>query len=140
MADFEIINPLIGGILIGLAATGMLWTNGRVMGISGILGGLLRPNKSDSTWRMIFFIGLFCGALIIPLLGFTIMSTPFDRGLVSALVGGLLVGFGTTLGNGCTSGHGVCGTSRLSPRSIIATLVFMFLGILSVAVMEWLYE
>ena len=128
----NILNPLLGGALIGLAATILLLANGRVMGVSGILGGLIPPGQREFPWRIAFLAGLLVGSFLIPLFGFTVMSVPFDRGLTAALIGGWFVGFGTTLGNGCTSGHGVCGISRLSLRSMSATGVFMALGILTV--------
>jgi uncharacterized membrane protein YedE/YeeE len=139
MTDFEVLNPIIGGALIGLAASGMLWANGRVLGVSGILGGLFKPSSKDLPWRALFIMGLVLGSLIIPEIGFTIMEYQFDRSLIAAGVGGLLVGFGTTMGNGCTSGHGVCGISRMSPRSIAATAVFMVLGFVSVGLINALF-
>ena len=136
MVNSDFISALIGGVLIGLAASGMMWANGRVMGVSGILGGLLTPQAKDVLWRILFLAGIVIGSFFIPRLGFSIMEIPFDRGLASALVGGLLVGVGTTVGNGCTSGHGVCGISRLSPRSFAATAVFMILGIVTVGIFK----
>lgn len=133
----DFINALIGGALIGIAAAGMMWANGRVMGISGILGGIVSPANKDVLWRVLFLAGVVLGSLLIPTLGFTTMQEPFDRGIIAAAVGGLLVGIGTTIGNGCTSGHGVCGLSRFSPRSLVATLVFMTFGILSVAAFNY---
>ena len=128
-----VLYPIIGGVLIGLAASGMLWANGRVMGVSGILGGVLVRTNKDVLWRALFLSGIVLGSLLIPKIGFSIMEVPFSRELWAAGVGGLLVGVGTTLGNGCTSGHGVCGVSRFSPRSLAATAVFMTLGILTVS-------
>lgn len=136
MLNPDFTNALIGGLLIGLAASGMMWTNGRVMGVSGILGGLLTPKTKDTLWRALFLSGIVLGSLFIPKLGFSIMEMPFDRGIASAILGGLLVGAGTTLGNGCTSGHGVCGISRLSPRSIVATATFIALGIITVSLLK----
>ena len=134
MENLEIINPLLGGIFIGLAATGLLWANGRIMGISGILGGLLNTKNTDQPWRVSFLLGLILGSFLIPSFGFSVMETPFPRGLMAAAIGGLLVGLGTSLGNGCTSGHGVCGISRFSMRSIAATITFILSGIVSVFV------
>lgn len=133
----DFLYALIGGIFIGLAAAGMLLANGRIMGISGIVGGLLRPQTKDILWRGMFLLGMLAGGLAIPHLGFTIMETPFDRGLAAAIGGGLFVGVGTALGNGCTSGHGVCGISRFSIRSIAATMTFMVLGIAAVALFNF---
>lgn len=132
----DFVNALIGGALIGLAASGMMWSNGRIMGISGILGGLVTDQSKDTFWRILFVVGVIVGSLLIPLIGFTVMETPFDRSLFAAIGGGLFVGVGTTIGSGCTSGHGVCGLSRFSGRSLAATLVFMALGIATVAIIE----
>lgn len=132
----DIANALIGGALIGFAAAGMLWANGRIMGISGIVGGILSLNPRPESWRILFILGLLLGSLTIPTLGFTVMEEPFQRTHLAAILGGLLVGVGTSLGGGCTSGHGVCGLSRFSPRSLVATLVFMLLGIFSVFVIN----
>lgn len=137
MDNLNILAPLIGGAAIGLAASLMLWANGRVMGVSGILGGVLKPKAKDTLWRVLFLVGILIGSFIIPKLGFSIMTIPFERGISAAIFGGLLVGIGTTIGNGCTSGHGVCGISRLSPRSLAATAVFMTLGILSVSLFNY---
>ena len=114
-----------GGILIGLASTLLLWTCGRIAGISGIVDGVLRPRAGDTLWRVAFLAGLIAAAgaymLLVP--GAPQPRTDFPHGLL--VVAGLLVGFGTRLGNGCTSGHGVCGLGRLSPRSIAAVLTFV---------------
>ncbi|MBA8887943.1 hypothetical protein FHW12_002167 [Dokdonella fugitiva] len=114
-----------GGILIGLAATLLLWTNGRIAGISGIVDGVLRPRLGDALWRIAFLAGLVVAAglciLFVP--GAPQPRTDFPRAML--VVAGLLVGFGTRLGNGCTSGHGVCGLGRLSPRSLAAVLTFV---------------
>ena len=133
MTDIDMYYALIGGLLIGLAASGLLLGSGRVMGISGILGGLLDPKVKDTLWRTSFLLGLLVGSSLIPLMGFSALEIPFHRGLVSAGVGGVLVGIGTTIGNGCTSGHGVCGMSRLSPRSFVASIVFILSGVVTVA-------
>ena len=130
------IDSLLGGVLIGLAASGMLWANGRVMGVSGIVAGILQPKKAEIYWRVLFLLGLFVGGAISVPLGYSVIELPFDRGLFSAAIGGLLVGLGTILGNGCTSGHGVCGVSRMSPRSIVATATFIISGIITV----WLFS
>jgi uncharacterized protein len=122
---------LIGGVLIGIAAAMFLLLNGRIAGISGILGGLLDWPKGDAGWRVWFLAGL----LVSPLLYRVLIERPTivvetDTGWL--IVAGLLVGFGTRLGSGCTSGHGVCGISRRSRRSLIATAVFMVAGMASV--------
>jgi uncharacterized membrane protein YedE/YeeE len=121
------IAALAGGALIGLSASSMLGLSGRVTGVSGIVGGLVAPKAGDVAWRALFVAGLVLGGLaaraVIPG-AFTASAAPL--GLLA--IAGLLVGFGTRVGNGCTSGHGVCGVSRLSPRSIAATLTFITTG------------
>jgi uncharacterized membrane protein YedE/YeeE len=116
---------LAGGVLIGLAATLLLWLNGRIAGVSGVLGGVLFPQRADVAWRIAFLVGLVGAAglyfALVP--GAYTPREGFPRGVL--VVAGLLVGFGTRLGNGCTSGHGVCGLGRLSPRSLAAVLTFM---------------
>ncbi len=119
---------LLGGMLIGLAAAGLLIANGKIAGISGILGRSFFPDTRDLAWRIAFLVGLPLGAWIATratgdALGFEITSHP-----VVLVAGGLLVGVGSQLGNGCTSGHGVCGIARGSRRSLVATLVFMTTG------------
>jgi hypothetical protein len=136
--DWEQFTPVTafsGGLLIGLAAAAFMLFHGRIMGVSGILGGLLRPVKGDRIWRASFLAGMIVAPLLARLVGFapTIRIEQSGLGLILA---GLLVGFGTSLGNGCTSGHGVCGIARLSPRSIIATLIFMAFGMLTVWLMH----
>ncbi|ATD67929.1 MULTISPECIES: YeeE/YedE family protein [Luteimonas] len=116
---------LAGGVLIGLAATLLLWLNGRVAGVSGILGGVLFPVRGEVAWRIAFLAGLVIagGAAIALLPGIATPRTGFPPVLLIAA--GLLVGFGASMGNGCTSGHGVCGLGRLSKRSLAAVLTFM---------------
>ena len=126
-------DALLGGSLIGLAVSLMLLFNGKVTGISGILGGILNPKMTDKNWRLVFIAGLLFGGFILRFYSqdqFFLIETKATN--IDYIIAGLLVGFGTLLGNGCTSGHGVCGISRFSPRSIIATLVFISSGILSV--------
>lgn len=136
MTDFTPLTALSGGILIGLAALLFLLVQGRVAGISGILAGLLAPVTSDIGWRWRFIAGLAVGGA----LGFWLLGLPApDLSQVNwpwLLVGGLLVGFGAKLGNGCTSGHGICGIGRLSVRSIVATLLFMLAGMITVFIMR----
>ena len=118
---------LAGGVLLGLASALFILVNGRILGISGILGGLLRPAKGDAGWRIAFIAGM----LVAPMLYFAFAgptSPRIDVGWGTVIVAGLLVGIGTRYGAGCTSGHGVCGLSRLSPRSLVATLSFMAAG------------
>jgi uncharacterized protein len=116
---------LMGGVLIGLAATLLLWLNGRVAGVSGILNGVLFPQAGDTTWRVAFLLGLIAaGGLYMALVpGAPSPRTEFSR--VALIVAGFLVGFGARMGGGCTSGHGVCGLGRLSLRSFVAVLTFM---------------
>ena len=125
MEHFTPVSAAIGGVLIGISAT-MLWlANGRIAGISGIVGGLWKPRSDDITWRVVFLIGLIAAPLVY---GWATGSLPRISISVPPLIviaGGLLVGFGTRLGGGCTSGHGVCGLARLSPRSLVATVLFM---------------
>ena len=130
---------LAGGILLGIAAALYVLINGRILGISGILGGLIGPKKSDWLWRASFVFGL----LTAPLWGKYVlqMSTTavIDADYITLIVAGLLVGFGARYGSGCTSGHGICGLSRLSPRSLLATLTFMGCGFLVVyLVRHWI--
>ena len=126
---------LAGGALLGIAAAMLIFFNGRIAGISGIVGGLVKPRLHDVSWRIAFIAGL----IIAPLL-WQIFSAlpPIQIGASNTLlvVSGLLVGVGTRFGAGCTSGHGICGLSRLSPRSIIATLSFMFAGFVTVYVVR----
>ncbi len=122
---------LTGGILLGLASALFILVNGRILGISGIVGGLLRPRAGDIGWRLSFVLGM----LVAPLLYAAVVALPavrIDAGWGTLLVAGTMVGFGTRYGSGCTSGHGVCGLSRLSPRSVVATLAFMAAGFVTV--------
>ena len=130
------VYALVGGILIGLSAALILWLNGRILGVSGIVGGAFRAKSWDLYWRLIFIMGMFVGGLLIEPFGFSIMNLEMNRSLSLVAIGGLLVGLGTCLGNGCTSGHGVCGIARLSLRSLVATFVFMLSGIVSVAILN----
>jgi uncharacterized protein len=124
---------LFGGALIGLSVSMMLLWNGRVTGISGIIyGAAVKPTKMDKAWRWYFIGGLLAGGVILRFIYPNAFSEGLQTNSWTVVVAGLLVGFGTTLGNGCTSGHGVCGISRLSPRSIIATLTFMCAGVVAV--------
>jgi uncharacterized protein len=127
--------PLLGGALIGLSASLLLLANGRVAGITGVVGSLLAPVRGDIAWRVLFFGGLLTGGLLLAWLRPMSFSAPASLsagGGALLVVAGLLVGFGSRLGSGCTSGHGVCGISRGSGRSIVATLTFMATGILTV--------
>lgn len=128
----DYINALVGGAIIGLAVTMMLLFNGRVTGISGILNGTFTYQKGDWAWRVAFFGGLLAGGTLVRILSPESFADMSNRSVTSAIVAGLLVGFGTVMGSGCTSGHGVCGMSRLSIRSIAATVTFMAAGFLTV--------
>ncbi len=128
---------LLGGLLIGTASALFILTNGRIAGISGILGGLLRPTSGDVVWRLAFLLGLLVAPAVLAPFVAPVIPT-IDAGPATLIIAGLLVGVGTRYGGGCTSGHGVCGLSRLSPRSLIATLAFMGSGMAIVFVMRHL--
>lgn len=131
-------TSLSGGILLGVASALFILLNGRVLGISGILGGLLPPKAGDAGWRIAFLLGMLAAPLAYGLLaleGFA-RAPRIDASFATVLVAGLLVGLGTRYGSGCTSGHGVCGLSRLSPRSLVATLAFMGAGFAMVFVVR----
>jgi uncharacterized protein len=137
MNQYQYLTPLLGGALIGLSASVLWLTLGRVAGVSGILGSTITRSSGDVSWRLGFLVGLIgIGALTLSSRG---AGTPVHSGPVVLVVAGLLVGMGTRLGNGCTSGHGVCGLSRLSPRSAVATAVFLATAMLVVfAVRHWI--
>src|SRR5690349_7151729 len=132
MENFTPVPALIGGLLIGTSAALFLVLNGRVTGISGILGGLIPPERGQAGWRLAFLAGMFVSAPVYVMAGGTLPPVALDASLPVLIVAGLLVGFGTRLGAGCTSGHGVCGIGRGSPRSFVATLVFMATAIATV--------
>lgn len=126
----EWMNAFYGGVLIGLAVTLMLLFNGRVTGISGIINGARLSFKSENLWRLFFILGLFLGGLVLKLMNPDFFKIENNEVSFSKLiVAGLFVGFGTVMGSGCTSGHGVCGISRFSLRSITATIVFIMAGV-----------
>ena len=128
-ANFTLLNSLMGGILIGIAATIIFFVNGRIMGISG---NLITTKETDQKfWRIIFILGVLIGPLIFILL-FKEIKSEMVANTTLLIISGFLVGLGTSLGNGCTSGHGICGLSRFSIRSIIATLVFVISGMITV--------
>lgn len=134
IVNFTPLPAFIGGCIIGLSAALLLWLNGRIAGVSGIAGGIIYPNLGDMDWRIFFVIGLILGGLIYQWMGFSpdvhsiqaVVSSPM------LLLGGFLVGVGSTLGSGCTSGHAVCGIARFSQRSIVATLTFMLAAAITV--------
>lgn len=136
MSSFTPISSLLGGGLIGLAAGLLILLNGRIAGVSGILGGLLERGPE---WRE--RVAFIAGLILAPLLFALLVHTPavtIEASTIALIAGGLLVGYGTRLGGGCTSGHGICGVARLSPRSLIATLVFIAAGMAVVYVMRHL--
>ena len=133
MADFTPISAAIGGALIGLSAVLLMLLNGRIAGVTGVFAGLIEPIGTDRAWRATFIAGLIAAPLSAALIGFTLPIPHMPTSLVVVAAAGLLVGFGTRLSNGCTSGHGVCGIARLSPRSIAATAIFMAAAIIVVA-------
>ena len=139
--DWSVFTPwssLAGGVLIGIATAMFILLNGRIAGISGVLGGLLKPVKGDVAWRLAFVLGLV-GAPLAYLLFNNVPSLQIDAGYAALVAAGLLVGVGTRYGSGCTSGHGVSGLSRLSPRSLAATASFMGAGFLTVYVARHLF-
>ncbi|CAM3643260.1 YeeE/YedE family protein [Polaromonas hydrogenivorans] len=142
MIDWTAFTPwpaLAGGALIGLAAALFLLLNGRIAGISGVLGGLLKPVKGDIAWRAAFVLGLVGAPLVYGL--FQRLPVPqIDADYAALIAAGLLVGVGTRYGSGCTSGHGVCGLARLSPRSLVATACFMAAGFATVFVIRHLFK
>jgi uncharacterized protein len=129
MNDFTPFSALIGGALVGLSASLFLLTHGKVAGISGLYGGILRRTLPDRMLRLAFIIGLLLSGIVVRIVYPAAFETAWSAALPVALVAGVLVGFGTQLGNGCTSGHGVCGISRFSARSLVATATFMAAGI-----------
>ena len=133
-------TALAGGVLLGTASAMFILLNGRILGISGILGGLLPPRKGDSGWRISFLLGTLAAPLamswLLPGASSLLPAPRIDASVVLVVVAGLLVGIGTRYASGCTSGHGVCGLSRLSARSLVATLSFMGAGFATVYVMR----
>ncbi len=133
MANFTPVSAAIGGVLIGLSAVLLMLSTGRIAGISGILGRALDERDGSATFRVPFLLGLIGFGLVVTLVRPEAIGAPVSR-TTTLVIAGLLVGFGTTLGNGCTSGHGVCGLSRLSRRSFVATLTFMAVAAITVFV------
>lgn len=134
-----VVLPLLGGALIGAAAIAMMAFHGRIAGISGIFGGLLSLKSGDIEWRALFVGGLVAGGLVAALISPGAFIVEVDRSLVAIIAAGLLVGFGTRLGSGCTSGHGICGISRFSPRSLVATPVFIGAGAVTVFIINTVF-
>ena len=136
MTDFEVLMPLTGGILIGIAASMMLLFSGRIAGVSGIFGGMLFQQGKERAWRLSFITGLIGGGILLYTINAEFFENSSGRGLLAVNIAGLLVGIGTRIGGGCTSGHGVCGIGRLSVRSTVATVTFVFAGMLAVALVK----
>lgn len=136
-ANFTPWAALIGGLLLGGASVAFMLVNGRILGISGILGGLFRPKANDVAWRVYFLAGLISSSWVYMLVR-PLPTVQVDAGWMTVAVAGILVGVGTRYGSGCTSGHGVCGLSRLSPRSLVATLAFMAAGFITVLIFKHL--
>lgn len=136
MASFDPISALLGGVLIGVASVMLMTLTGRVAGISGILGGCLTLVSGDKVWRFAFIAGLILAPVVSGLLGYPMPTPQMPASWVIIIVAGFLVGFGSRLGGGCTSGHGVCGIARLSTRSIVATAIFMATAMVVVAIIR----
>ena len=133
MSNFTPISAAIGGALIGLSAVLLMAFTGRIAGVSGIFAGLINPQTTDRAWRAAFVAGLITAPIAAAFVGYAVPTPQMPGSYITIVVGGLLVGFGTRLGSGCTSGHGICGIARLSPRSIVATCVFMATAVVVVA-------
>jgi uncharacterized membrane protein YedE/YeeE len=138
--NFTPYSALIGGALIGLSAAVLLLFKGRIAGISGIAGGVILPEKGDIPWRILFLVGLVLGGLLYQLLGISpsVENIQPVTGKIGLIAAGLLVGIGSALGTGCTSGHGICGLARRSFRSLIATLTFMLTAMMTVFIVRHL--
>lgn len=136
----EWLMALLGGLLIGTASAALFWLNGRIFGVSGILGGALRPERGETGWRYAALLGLLAGGLTLTFVFPAAFDSAPIRPLGAVAVAGLFVGFGTRLGGGCTSGHGVCGVSRLSARSLVATMTFIAFGIVTATLFRVLWR
>jgi len=130
--SFTPIPSLLGGMILGLAAALYVFLHGQILGISGIVAGLLHPKMTDSAWRLSLVLGLISAPFLVALFFGMIPIVEIDSSWLAIVIAGLLVGFGAQYGSGCTSGHGICGLSRLSPRSLVATLAFMSAGFVMV--------
>ncbi len=137
MTDY--VGSLVGGAVIGIAGVLLLLLNGRILGVSGILDGALNPLKKSESWRLFFLLGIGFGGLALKTMSPAAFANQVTRSPGALILAGLLVGYGTRLASGCTSGHGVCGVSRLSPRSIVATITFIGFGAVTVFLINhWL--
>ena len=139
MTEFEVLMPLTGGILIGIAASMMMLFSGKIAGVSGIFGGMLFQQGEERAWRLSFVAGLIAGGILLYILNAEFFENTSGRGLLAVTIAGLLVGIGTRVGGGCTSGHGVCGIGRLSGRSIVATVTFVVAGMTIGALVQSFY-
>lgn len=137
MENFSPVSSFLGGMLIGLSILFLFLFNGRIAGVSGIMTGVIFNNKSDRLWRMVFLLGLVVGPFLYQYFGPQSFIPRENYPLTLLILGGFFVGFGTRMGSGCTSGHGICGIARLSMRSIIATLVFMVSGMATVYLIKY---
>ncbi|MBT4016231.1 MAG: YeeE/YedE family protein [Deltaproteobacteria bacterium] len=140
MVNGEFVMPLLGGVLIGVSSGIMLLFNGRTTGISGIFSGLLFKRGNEETWRSYFLAGLIFGGFVLQYLNPKLFENTTGRGLLVLVTSGLLVGIGSKLGRGCTSGHGVCGIGRLSVTSLVATVVFVLSGMFLVSIVQPFYN
>ena len=139
MEHFTPVASLVGGILIGISASAMLLLMGRIAGISGIIGGVVTRQKDDVLWRIAFIAGLVIGGLVLRVVAPHLLQVDIVRSAGALVAAGFMVGFGARLGNGCTSGHGICGIGRFSPRSIVATIIFIVAGAAAVYVVNHLF-
>jgi len=131
MENFTPISAIIGGVLIGLSSTLFLWLNGRIAGISGIAGELDSLDRNEITWRLLFLSGLIGGVAIYRTAGGTLQDIEIVSSIPVLISAGLMTGLGTRMGNGCTSGHGICGLARLSPRSFVAVSIFLGIAVIT---------
>jgi uncharacterized protein len=136
VASFDPISALLGGALIGLASVLLMLLTGRIAGVSGILAGVVTRGGNDRGWRLAFIAGLIAAPLISGFVGYSLPMPQMPDSWVLIAIAGLLVGFGSRLGSGCTSGHGVCGIARFSPRSLAATVIFMLAAMVVVAIVR----
>ncbi len=134
MENFTPISSMLGGALIGLAATILMVVHGRIAGVSGVISGIGFASRGDRDWRVFFVLGMIAAPMLYLLASGSVPAFELEASWPLIVVGGLLVGFGTRLGSGCTSGHGVCGMSRLAPRSIVSVALFMSVGVITVAI------
>lgn len=137
--NFTLIASLLGGLLIGIAAALLILFNGKIAGISGIIGGLISANRDDRFWRIAFLVGLIISPSVWQIF-YPLPTIQISSNTPLVIIAGLLVGIGTRIGSGCTSGHGVCGISRFSTRSIIATLMFMAVGFITVFLVRHVFS